>query len=83
MIKSLLAEGNMVVTAEMTVKFKKPVYSGDALHFEGWMTARKGPLFVTAGRAVNQHGEVVAEATGKYVRPAASLAEKLFDSVSQ
>lgn len=83
MIKSLLAEGNMVVTAEMTVRFKKPVYSGDSLRFEGWMTAQKGPLFITAGRAVNQHGETVAEASGKYVKPAAALSEKLSDSISQ
>ncbi len=83
MIKSLLAEGNVVVTAEMTVKFKKPVYSGDSLHFEGWMTAQKGPLFFTAGQAVNQRGETVAEASGKYVKPATALSEKLLDSVSQ
>lgn len=83
MIKSLLAVGNIVVTAEMTVKFKKPVYSGDLLHFEGWMTAKKGPLYITAGRAVNQRGETVAEATGKYVKPSTALSEKLLDSVSQ
>ncbi len=83
MIKSLLAEGNMVVTAEMTVRYKRPVYSGDSLHFEGWMTAKKGPVFITAGRAVNQRGETVAEATGKYVKPAEELSDKLHDSVSQ
>jgi len=83
MIKSLLAEGNVVVTAEMTVKFKKPVYSGDSLHFEGWMTAQKGPLFLTSGQAVNQKGETVAEASGKYLKPASALSDKLLDSISQ
>ncbi len=83
MIKSLLAEGNVVVTAEMTVKFRKPIYSGDSLHFEGWMTAQRGALFLTAGRALNQNGETVAEASGKYVKPDSALSDKLHDSVSQ
>ncbi len=81
MIKSLLAEDIFVVTAEMTVKFKKPVYSGDRLHFEGWKTGHKGPLYLTEGKAVNQNGETVAEASGKYIRPAADLTAKLRGSV--
>lgn len=81
MIKSLLAEGLHVVTAEMTVKFKMPVYSGDKLHFEGWKTAQKGPLFLTAGKATNKNGETVAEATGKYIKPDAELSAKLIQSL--
>lgn len=81
MIKSLLAEGVFVVTAEMTVKLKRPVYSGDRLHFEGWKTGNRGPLYLTEGRAVNQNGETVALATGKYIRPDSALAEKLRESL--
>jgi acyl dehydratase len=81
MIKALLAEDIFVVTAEMTVKFKQPVYSGDKIKFEGWKTACKGPLYLTAGRAVNQNGQVVAEASGKYIKPSTELAEKLHDSL--
>jgi acyl-CoA thioesterase FadM len=81
MIKSLLAEGNFVVTAEMTVRYKKPAYSGDDLHFEGWKTEHRGVLFLTEGRAVNQKGETVAEASGKYIKPNSSLTDKLLDSL--
>jgi len=81
MIKALLAEDLFVVTAEMTVKFKRPVYSGDKLHFEGWKTGAKGPLFLTEGKAVNQDGETVAEARGKYIRPNEELSDQLRKSV--
>lgn len=81
MIKALLAEDLFVVTAEMTVKFRRPVYSGDKLHFEGWKSGCKGPIYLTEGKAINQRGEVVAEATGKYIKPNSELAAKLRQSV--
>lgn len=81
MIKALLAEGLFVVTAEMTVKFKKPVHSGDELHLEGWKVGRKGPIYLTQGRAVNQNGAIVAEAAGKYIMPNSDLSAKLRQSL--
>ncbi len=81
MIKSMLAEGQFVVTAEMTVKFKSPVFTGETIRFEGWKTGQHGPLFLAAGKAVNQRGEVVAEAYGKYIRPGSGLADRLRESV--
>lgn len=81
MIKALLAEGLFVVTAEMTVKFKKPVHSGDRIHLEGWKTGQKGPLYLTRGRAVNQDGQTMAEAAGKYIRPDSDLSARLRQSL--
>jgi uncharacterized protein (TIGR00369 family) len=81
MIKSLLAEGAVTVTAELTVRFKKPVYSGDLLHCEGWKSGAKQAVYSTEGRVINQHGETVAEATGRYVKPKTSLSEKLRQSL--
>jgi uncharacterized protein (TIGR00369 family) len=81
MIKALLAEDLFVVTAEMTVKFKKPVYSGDRLHFEGWKKGQRGPIFLTEGKAINQDGEVVALASGKYIKPASDLSNELKKSL--
>jgi acyl-coenzyme A thioesterase PaaI-like protein len=83
MIKSLLAQNLIVVTAELTVRFRKPVYCGDRLHFEGWQVDRRGPLYLTAGRAVNQNGDIVAEASGKYIAPDSSLAVQLRESLEQ
>jgi len=81
MIKALLAEDLFVVTAEMTVRFKRPVFTGDTLRFEGWKVDSKRSLFLTEGRAVNQHGEVVAEASGKYIKPKTDLADRLKSSL--
>lgn len=81
MIKSLLAEGVLAVTAELTVRFKKPVYSGDELHLEGWKTSEKQAVYFTEGRVTNQDGETVAEATGRYVKPRTDLSEKLRQSL--
>jgi len=81
MIKALLAENIFCVTAEMTVRFRSPVYSKDQIRFEGWATAKSAPLFLTSGRAVNQKGEIVAEATGKYLTPKSELGQKLLESL--
>ena len=82
MIKALLAQDLFVVTAEMTVRYRLPVYSGDRLHLEGRQTGGKGAVFFTEGTAVNQDGVVVATATGKYVRPKQELGEKLRQSLT-
>ncbi|UCD63613.1 MAG: PaaI family thioesterase [Candidatus Zixiibacteriota bacterium] len=82
MIKALLAEEVFVVTAEITVRLKRPVYSGDRLHFEGRKTRqKKDVIYFTEGVAVNQDGVTVAEATGRYVRPKNDLSGKLRQSV--
>jgi uncharacterized protein (TIGR00369 family) len=83
MIKALLAEDIIVVTAELTVRYKKPVYSGDRLHFEGWKTGEKGVVYFTKGKAVNHSGEIVAEASGKYVKPISGLSGKLLESLEE
>ena len=83
MIGSLLAQNLVVVTAELRVRFRKPVYCGDRLHLEGWQVDRRDPLLLTAGRAVNQNGDIVAEASGKYVMPDSSPAVHLHESLEQ
>ena len=81
MIKALLAEDQFVVTAEMTIRFKKPVHTGDHLRCEGWLTEKRGTVYRTAGTVVNQDGETVAEATGKYIRPKGDLSGHLLESL--
>ena len=81
MIKSLLALDLHVVTAEMTVRYKKPVYIGDKIRFEGWMTRDKGSIFLTEGAATNQDGEMVASAFGKYIKPRGELSDRLRASI--
>lgn len=80
MIKALLAEGILSVTAEIRVRFKRPVYVGDKLHFEGWKTGEAGTVYHTEGCGVDQKGDIVAEATGRYIRPKHGLSDKLTES---
>ncbi|MFH1893756.1 MAG: PaaI family thioesterase [Candidatus Zixiibacteriota bacterium] len=81
MIKSLLAEEIFAVTAEITVRFRKPVHTGDRLHFEGWRTGEQQTDYFTNGRAINQSGETVAEAAARYVKPRSGLSDRLRESV--
>ncbi len=83
MIKSILARDIYVVTAEMTTRFRKPVYTGDTIIFEGKETGHKGSVYFAEGRALNQHGEIVANATGKFVKPRSELADRLLDSLEK
>jgi uncharacterized protein (TIGR00369 family) len=80
MIKALLAEGILSVTAEITVRLKKPVFSGDRLHLEGKKTKERGTVYSASGRMINQHGETVAEAVATYVKPGKGLGTKLSES---
>lgn len=81
MIKAVLAEDIYVVTAEMTVRFKKPVYTGDKLKFTGWITNNKGRIYFTKGEVVNQSGEICATATGKYIEAKPDLKDRLLESL--
>ncbi len=81
MIKALLAQEILAVTAELTVRFKKPVYCGDRLHFEGRKIGDKGVVYFTEGLVLNQDGQTVAEATAKYIKPKSGLSERLRESL--
>ncbi|MBU8933474.1 MAG: PaaI family thioesterase [candidate division Zixibacteria bacterium] len=81
MIKSLLAQGILAVTAELTVQFLKPANCGDKLHLEGWKSGGKGSVYLTEGQAVNQDGDTVARATAKYVKPKSGLGDRLRESL--
>jgi uncharacterized protein (TIGR00369 family) len=80
MIKALLAMDILAVTAEITVRLKKPVFSGDKLHLEGRNTGANGVVYYAEGKAVNQDGETVAEAEARYVRPRNDLSDRLSES---
>ena len=81
MIKAILANGIFAVTAELNIRFKRPVTTGCKLQFSGWITERKGRLFFTEGEATDESGTVYATAAGKYVRAAGELGEQLQRSI--
>lgn len=60
--------GEKAVTAEMTVRFKKPVPIGQMVIGEGRVVRAGGRLVVCAATLADETGTVLAEATGKLIR---------------
>jgi uncharacterized protein (TIGR00369 family) len=56
------------VTAELTVRFRKPVPLGAELRCIGRLTRDTSRLFEGTGELLLEDGEVAAEARGKYVK---------------
>lgn len=56
-----------VVTAEMTVKYIKPIMSGELMTAYGRIDRRDGRKRFASGEILNEAGEVMASATGVYV----------------
>lgn len=57
--------GRNCVTAEMTVRYRRPVKTGTPLKGFGRVTGEKGRLIFTEARLLNTSGVLLAEATGK------------------
>jgi uncharacterized protein (TIGR00369 family) len=55
------------VTAEMTVRFLKPVLTGTVIRAEGRVSEMKGRIVRTKGRLLDSAGNAVAEATARFV----------------
>ena len=81
MIKAILAENRYVVRAELTVRFLKPIKSGDKIRFTGRVTKNKGRVFFTEGQASSTDGQVFATAIGRYIEPDSDLTATLKNSV--
>ena len=64
---ALVAEDNWGVTARMSLEFKRPVPVGTRVRAEGWIVRSRRRLVDTAGRVVNQDGEILASAEAVYV----------------
>lgn len=83
MIKAVLAEGVYAVTAEMTIRYKRPVEIGTELQFIGKITERKGRVYTTKGEVADTQGNVYAIASGKYIRAASELKNQLASSLEK
>ncbi len=55
------------VTAEMSVKFRKPVPYGKILYGKGEITSRRGRVFKAVAKIIDQEKNALAELEGTYV----------------
>jgi len=81
MIKTILARNIFAVTAEMTVRFRHPIRTGERIRFVGRVTESKGRLFSTEGEAVGDDGTIYATATGIYLEAKPNLKDELLQSL--
>ncbi len=82
MIKAILAENMYAVTAEIKVRFKKPIYTGEELKFSGRVRSKKGRLFFTEARVTRENGDEVASAEAKCIEAESQLKAELMKSLS-
>lgn len=77
MVKVVLARGIFSTTAEMTVRYHRPVRVGERVICRGWVTQQKGRAWFTEATAVNGEGQPLASATGKYIQALAEFRDEL------
>lgn len=68
---AILALQRACVAAEITVRLKQPVQTGQPIRVEGWTVDRRSRLALTEGQIVDEAGRVLATGSGKYVPMAA------------
>ncbi len=81
MIKAVLAQGIMAVTARMEIKFKKPARIGEKLHLEGWIKVDKEKMILTEGKVTRPDGSLIAEGKGTYFRVKDEFKEQLIQGL--
>ena len=62
------AEGGSAVTAEMTVRFRRPAPTGEKLRITGRLTEDSGRVIRGESEIRDEAGRLVADATAKLVR---------------
>jgi acyl-coenzyme A thioesterase PaaI-like protein len=65
------------MTAEMTVRYRRPVPVGEPIHVEGWVVEGRHRRYRTAARVLDGAGQVLANAQGTYLSAAPAEAAQL------
>jgi uncharacterized protein (TIGR00369 family) len=83
MVKAILASGHFAVTAEITVRFLRPIRTGDKFHCRGRIVEQKGRFFATTSEAIGENGAVLARAEAKFLEGKAPLKDELKGSLER
>lgn len=68
MARLVHVRGYEAVTAELTVRLKRPAVTGCELKITGWIVGERGRVIDCAAEARNPSGELVAEATARLMK---------------
>jgi uncharacterized protein (TIGR00369 family) len=64
---SIVASGKVFVAAEIAVRFLGPVFVGEKIFVEGWVTKAGARLYLTEGTIKNKDKKILVAATGKFM----------------
>lgn len=81
MVKAVYAHGVVAVTAEMTVRFKKPIRTDDRLTLTARVIEKRERVFTAQGEIHRQDGELVASSSAKYLVVSGPLKDELTRSL--
>jgi acyl-coenzyme A thioesterase PaaI-like protein len=81
MIKAILARDVYAVTAEITVRYRLPIPTGERIRFVGKIISRKGRLHNTEGETLGPDGTLYASAVGTYLEARPDLKTRLLQSL--
>jgi len=70
MTNCLFAHGHAAMTAELNVRFRHPVATGNPATVRAWITSSTRPLYELAAELI-QDGQIKATAKGKFMEKAA------------
>lgn len=68
MARLVHVKGHQAVTAELTVRLRKPAPTGQELVFQGWIVGERGRILDCAAEARSASGELVADAVARMMR---------------
>lgn len=81
MIKAVLAKGIFAVTAEIVIKFRRPVMTGQKIRLTGRIAQEGRRITKTTGYAMDESGLEVASAEATYVTAKGALKDVLESSI--
>lgn len=64
---SVIARGKLAVTAQMSLRFRRPVAVGMPLRVRGWVEHDRGRITEARGELLGLDGAVLAQASGTFV----------------
>lgn len=81
MVKAVLALNVYATTAEMTVRYHRPVRVGDRVACTGRVVQQKGRAYFAEAVARNADGELFASASGTYIQAREEFLDELRNSL--